>query len=46
VAGGFRIFKTSTNDAESGVIKAYYNPKGIAINKNLESMMNEPGNNK
>ena len=42
VAGGFRLYKTSKADNESGTIKAHYAQRGAYINKSIKSLVDDP----
>lgn len=39
-SGGFRVFKTSASQNESGTIKAFYSDRGSFINRNLSELIN------
>lgn len=38
-SAGYRIFKTSSSQNESGTIKAYYSDRGSYVNKNLAELI-------
>jgi len=38
-SAGYRIFKTSSSQNESGTIKAYYSDRGSYVNKNLSELI-------
>ena len=46
VAGGMRLYKTSANENESGVIRAHYAHRGAYVSKSIRALLDEPGNNK
>lgn len=44
VAGGFRIFKTSKADVESGVLNVAYASRGANIRNSLKDFVEDPNN--